>query len=83
MTIFSALGIMMSSQLGNVDATGAKRKTVMILVLILSSIFFAGFLVGYGARSWRSHKRREHYLKYAPYESRAQSSTFGHARRAF
>lgn len=55
----------------------------MIPVLILSSIFFAGFLSGYGARAWRSHKRREHYLTYAPYESGSQSSTFGHARRAF
>ena len=35
----------------------------MIPGLILSLIFFAGFLAGYGVRAWRSHKRRAHYLR--------------------
>jgi hypothetical protein len=55
----------------------------MIPVLILSLIFFAGFFLGYGARAWRSHKRRARYLKYAPYETRSLGRTFGQARRAF
>jgi len=56
----------------------------MIPGLILSLMFFAGFLAGYGARALRSHKRRAHYLKYAPYESKPhQGRTFGQARRAF
>jgi hypothetical protein len=55
----------------------------MIPVLILLSIFFAGFLLGYGARAWRSHKRRAQYLKYAPYETPSHGRTLGHARRAF
>jgi hypothetical protein len=62
---------------------GRNGTTVMIPVLPVYSIFSAGFLVGYGARAWRSRKRREQYLKYAPYEARPQGRTFGHARRAF
>jgi hypothetical protein len=57
--------------------------TAMIPVLILLSIFFAGFFLGYGARAWRSHKRRAHYLEYAPYETKSHGRTLGHARRAF
>jgi hypothetical protein len=65
----------------------------MLPVLILSSTFFAGFVLGYALRAWRSHKRRAQYLMCAPYrsgsqpnafrQSRAQTTTFGHARRAF
>jgi hypothetical protein len=56
----------------------------MLPALILASTFLAGFLLGYVARAWRSHKRRTHYLMYAPYQSRSsQTSAFGHARRAF
>jgi hypothetical protein len=65
----------------------------MLAALILSSMFFAGFLLGYAVRAWRSHKRRTHDLMYAPYRAgsqgisfrqpRQQTSTFGHARRAF
>jgi len=67
---------------------GRNGTTAMIPGLILSSIFFVGFLAGYGARAWRSHKRRAHYLMYAPYESRpdkpkSDGRMFGHARRAF
>ena len=66
----------------------------MIPFLILSTTFLAGFFGGYAARAWRSHKRRAHYLMYAPYRGRPRpkkpydakpqaSTTFGHARRAF
>lgn len=55
----------------------------MIAGLILSLVFFAGFLCGYAARARRSRKRRAHYLKYAPYESRSSGPIAGHARRAF
>jgi len=73
-------------------SAGLYGTTAMLPVLILSSIFFAGFFLGYAVRAWRSHKRRAQYLMYAPYrssqanafrQSRAQTSTFGHARRAF
>ncbi|PAY05661.1 hypothetical protein [Bradyrhizobium viridifuturi] len=62
-------------------------------VLILAAAFVAGFLSGFAARSWRSHKRRAQYRIYAPYvaPSAARSSrreqqpvsAFGHMRRAF
>jgi hypothetical protein len=55
----------------------------MIPALILSLIFFAGFVAGYGARAWRSHRRRAHYLMYAAYKPRSQQRPLGHARRAF
>ena len=62
---------------------GLNGTIAMIPVLILSLIFFAGFLAGYGARAWRSHRRRAQYLMYAPYEPKSQGRTLGHARRAF
>jgi len=65
----------------------------MLLSLILSAIFVAGFFAGYAFRSRRSHKRRAHYLLYAPYRGRPlpkkpydakpQGSMFGRVRRAF
>jgi hypothetical protein len=73
----------MLSQLRNENIDGLHGTTAMLLALILSSIFFAGFGLGYAVRAWRSHKRRTQYLMYAPYRSRPQTSTFGHARRAF
>jgi hypothetical protein len=78
----------MSSQLRNEDKRRAKRDchngtATMLPILILSLIFFAGFLAGYGVRSWRSHKRLTHYLMYAPYRSKSQSRMLGQARRAF
>jgi hypothetical protein len=39
----------------------------MAPVLILVSIFFAGFGVGYATRARRSRKRQERYRLYAPY----------------
>jgi hypothetical protein len=56
---------------------------MLAAALILTSTFFAGFFLGYAARAWRSHKRRAHYLMYAPYRSKSQTSAFGHPRRAF
>jgi len=41
----------------------------MLPGLILASMFLAGFLLGYAVRARRSHKRRAHYLMYAPYRS--------------
>jgi len=41
----------------------------MLPALILASIFLAGFLLGYAVRARHSHKRRAHYLMYAPYRS--------------
>jgi len=79
----SASGIMMSSQLRNEDKRGRNGTTSMLPILILSLIFFAGFFAGYAVRSWRSHKRRTHYLMYAPYQSKSQSRMLGQARRAF
>jgi hypothetical protein len=83
MNNLSAPGIMMSSQLWNENIRGKIGTTCMLPALILASAFFAGFFLGYVARAWRSHKRRTHYLMYAPYQSRSQTSAFGHARRAF
>lgn len=54
----------------------------MTPVLILLLIFFAGFGVGYGTRTWRSHKRQQRYRLYAPY-SPPQENSFTRTRRAF
>ncbi|KJC62737.1 hypothetical protein UP10_00695 [Bradyrhizobium sp. LTSPM299] len=56
------------------------RRT-MLGALILLTTFFAGFFAGYGARAWRSYKRR--MLVHTSGRSRLPSTTFGHARRAF
>jgi hypothetical protein len=65
---------------------------MLTAVLILTTVFVAGFLAGFATRSWRSHKRRAQYRTYAPYvgPSRVKSSKprqpvtmFGHVRRAF
>ena len=39
----------------------------MIPILVLVSIFAAGFGCGYGVRAWRSHRRSARYRLYAPY----------------
>jgi len=46
----------------------------MLTLLLQSSIFVAGFLAGYAACLWRSHRRQA----FAP-----RISMFGHHRRAF
>jgi hypothetical protein len=55
----------------------------MLATLILSTMFFAGFLLGYATRARRSHKRGANYLMYSPDRSKPPGTTFGHARRAF
>lgn len=55
----------------------------MLAVLILSLIFAAGFGLGYWTRAWRSHKRRERHLMYAPYNGGSRAGAFGHPHRAF
>ena len=55
----------------------------MILFLICSTIFLAGFFAGYAMRSWRSERGRWHRLVSSRAESKARASMFGHARRAF
>jgi hypothetical protein len=55
----------------------------MILFLILSTIFLAGFIAGYAARSWRPQQRRWRWLASQREESKSRASMFGHARRAF
>ena len=49
----------------------------MLTLLLQSSIFVAGFLAGYAACLWRSH-RRQAYATVGP-----RTSMFGHHRRAF
>lgn len=41
----------------------------MLPLLVLMSIFFIGFTVGYGARAWRSHRRHERFRLHAAYRS--------------
>ena len=55
----------------------------MLATLILSTMFFAGFFVGYAMHAWRAHKRGVNYLMYSPYRSKPPTTTFGHARRPF
>jgi hypothetical protein len=55
----------------------------MLATLILSTMFFAGFFLGYATCAWRSRKRGVNYLMYSPYRSKPPGTTFGHARRAF
>ena len=62
---------------------GSKWTSPMLPIIILSLIFGAGFCLGYGARAWRSRKRRARHMLYARYNSASRATTFGHARRAF
>ena len=80
MTNLSALRTMILSQLGNENVRGLKQTITMLATLILSTMFFAGFLVGYATRAWRSNKRGANYVMYAPYRSKPSATTFGHAR---
>jgi hypothetical protein len=63
---------------GDQEALGNDRMNSMLTLLLQSSIFVAGFLVGYAARAWRSHRRQTQFATLAP-----RTSTFGHPRRAF
>lgn len=53
----------------------------MMPFLILVSIFLAGFVMGYAARAWRSHKRQERRRLYTPYGP--SDTRVGTPRRAF
>jgi hypothetical protein len=55
---------------------GDNRMQSMLTLLLQSSIFIAGFLVGYVACAWRW--RRAQYAGMTP-----RISMFGHPRRAF
>ncbi|MBR0717257.1 hypothetical protein [Bradyrhizobium liaoningense] len=55
----------------------------MISALTSASIFFAGLFVGYALRASRSQQRLERLDHDALRRSRAPTTTFGHARRAF
>jgi len=55
----------------------------MILFLICSTTFFAGFFAGYAIRSRRSEQRGWYRLLSSRQESKSRASMFGHARRAF
>jgi hypothetical protein len=57
--------------------------TAMLATLILSTMFFAGFFLGYATCARRSRKHGANYLMYSPYRSKPPGTTFGHARRAF
>jgi hypothetical protein len=75
---FSAVQIMMSPHIRAIKKRGGNnRMNSMLTLLLQSSIFIAGFLVGYAARARRSHRHRTHYVTLAP------RTTFGHPRRAF
>jgi hypothetical protein len=50
----------------------------MFTLLLQSSIFVAGFGVGYVVRAWRSERRHSQFASLSP-----RISTFGHPRRAF
>jgi hypothetical protein len=60
---------------GDEEARGDNRMHSMLTLLLLSSIFIAGFLVGYVACAWR---RRSQFATLEP-----RISMFGHPRRAF
>jgi len=46
----------------------------MLAVLVLMSIFAAGFCCGYGVRAWRSKRRSARYRLYAPYTPAAMET---------
>jgi len=80
----SAFQIMMASHLGDEVSQGRDNRTnPMLTFLIQSSIFIAGFALGYGVFAWRSHRRGTQYSTYASRNAHSHMSTFGHARRAF
>jgi hypothetical protein len=68
----SAAPTLMSSQRqAEILREERSRKNVgifqMAAILVLASIFAAGFCCGYGVRAWRSRKRSARYRLYAPY----------------
>lgn len=71
LTKVSAATILMSSQLNDEmrrEERSAECGTIpMTPILVLTSIFAAGFCCGYGVRAWRSHKRLVRYRLYARY----------------
>jgi hypothetical protein len=67
--------IMMLPLSGAIKKRGDNRMHSMLTHLLQSSIFVAGFVVGYIACSWRSQRRREQFA--------TRISMFGHPRRAF
>jgi len=72
---------MMSSQVGSEDTAGGDNRTnPMLTILIQSSIFIAGFGLGYAACAWRAHRR---HVTYASRNAPPVTSMFGHPRRAF
>jgi hypothetical protein len=62
---------------GDQEARGDNRMQSMLTLLLQSSIFIAGFLVGYVACAWRS-RRGTQFITVTP-----RISMFGHPRRAF
>jgi hypothetical protein len=50
----------------------------MLTLLLQSSFFVAGIVIGYAACAWRSHRRRAQFVTITP-----RISMFGHPRRAF
>ncbi|WP_271538590.1 hypothetical protein [Bradyrhizobium sp. CCBAU 45321] len=46
----------------------------MFAILVLISIFAAGFCCGYGVRAWRSRRRSARYRLYAPYTPAAMGA---------
>jgi len=53
----------------------------MLTFFILSSIFVAGFGLGYAACAWRARRRRNGI--FTSRNAQPVTSMFGHARRAF
>jgi hypothetical protein len=60
---------------------GGNRMNPMLTFLTQSSIFIAGFGLGYAACAWRGRRRANGTL--TSRNARAVTSMFGHARRAF
>jgi hypothetical protein len=58
-------------------------SSMLTLLFFQSSIFIAGFLVGYAAHIWRLYRRQLRFATVVPRNPRPQPSTFGHTRRPF
>jgi hypothetical protein len=71
LTKVSALPILKSThrkdEMSAGERSGKRGTFQMLAVLLLISIFAAGFGCGYGVRAWRSWKRSARYRLYAPY----------------
>jgi len=53
------------------------------MTLTVASIFLAGLFVGYALRAWPSQRRLEKTSRGRSRDPAPQTTTFGHARRAF